>query len=695
MPADTPALMRLTTVLGEGGLLFKSMSATEELGQPFEFQVQALSGNDAVVADDLLGTPASVALQLGDGSVRHFHALVCGFSFDGLHERLFSYRLVLRPWLWLLTRRADTRIFQNKTVKQILEAVFEPFSADVKFQLSGSYEPIDYCVQYRETDFNFVSRLMEQEGLYYHFEHEQNKHTLVIVDSGTAHQNCPVQNEYLYRESVDALLDFEPITEWRVDHEIQPGQVVLRYRNFELPGAQDLITAKSVRPKALPKLEHYDGGHSGKRFADLLQPAEAGKLKPEGERYAKLRIEELQARYLRVTGSGSVRALRTGTLFKLSEFPRADQNGKNHLVLSTRIDMGYSGYESEGGESFFRCRFSAMPASETFRLPRSTPKPTVAGLHTAVVVGPSGQEIYTDANGRIKVQFHWDRLGQNNQDSSCWLRVSHAVAGKGWGMIALPRIGQEVIVEFLEGDPDHPIVTGSVYNNDQVTPYKLPDHATVATLKSRSSLNGAATDFNELRFEDKKDSEYIWFQAQKDFYQYVKHDHITLVDNDLFRIVKKNVTEEVKENVQRLIGKDLKEQVKGKAGLTVDGDRAIEVKGKQDTKATGDLVFESGAVVSVKSGADTHIKIGANLGVDAAANVHIKGGANVVIEAGAMLTLKAGGSSIVLGPTLSITGSMVLINSGGGPGAGSGASPKTPAAPDLPEAPEPPVDPLA
>jgi len=352
-------------------------------------------------------------------------------------------------------------------------------------------------------------------------------------------------------------------------------------------------------------------------------------------------------------------------------------------------------FDSDTDDTQIACEFTAYDANHTHRPPRTAPKPTVAGPQTAIVVGKAGEEIWTDKHGRVKVQFHWDRQGQKNENSSCWVRVSQPWAGQGFGMISLPRIGHEVVVDFLEGDPDQPLITGRVYNGTNTPPYALPDHATVSTLKSRSSKSGAAANANELRFEDKKGSEYVWFQAEKDYYQYVKHDSHTVVDNDVTRTIKKNLAEEIKENVQLLVGKDRKEQIKGKAHLTVDGDRAIAVKGKQDTKVSNDLVFESGAVISLKSGADSHAKVGANLGIDAAANVHIKGGANVVIEAGAMLTLKCGGSSIVLGPTLSITGSMVLINSGGAPGAGSGASPKSPAAPEAPQPPEVPADPIA
>jgi type VI secretion system secreted protein VgrG len=645
MPA-AQTVMALTAP-GNTGLLFKRMSASESLGRLFEFDVQAVAPSDAVQAEDLLGKPASVAVQLLDGSQRHFHGLVCAMGMEGAVKQMFGYRLVLRPWLWLLTRRSDTRVFQAMTMEDILKKVFQPFSADYQFQLSGTLPQYEYCVQYRETDFDFVSRLLEQEGAYYYFKHEAGKHTMVIVNAPSAHQPGPHQATFEYRETADGHLEFEPITEWRTRKEIQSGQVVLRDYDFTQPKTSLETTAKASRPEASTKLEVYD--YPG------TYPTKAA-----GDRYSKLRVEELQAKYVRVDGFGALRGMACGYRFTLAKHPRADQNAA-HLVLATQIECAYSGYESGEDETFCTCRFTAIPGSETYRPPRSTPRPSVAGLHTAVVVGPSGEEIHTDAHGRVKVQFYWDRLGKNDDKSSCWVRVASPWAGQGWGAISLPRIGQEVVVDFLAGDPDRPLITGSVYNGEQTPPYALPDNATVSTAKSRSSKGGAAANFNELRFEDKKGSEYVWLQAEKDFHQLVKND----------------ATLEVRGKQERLVTKTLTEKVDGDVKMKVGGAFDHEVTGAASLKATGDVVTESAVSISQKAGTQMDVKIGTNLGVDAGVNVHIKGGVNVVVEAGVMMTLKAGASSVVLGPSgVMITGTMVMINSGGGGGSGSGASPK-------------------
>ena len=663
MPASNPKTIMTLTNNVASDLLFNRMAAFEELGQLFEFDVLAVSKVQVATPDSLLGKPSSVAIELADGKKRHFHGLVCAIGIEGSVANMWNYRLVLRPWLWLLTRRSDSRIFQNLTMEEILKKVFDHFSPDYEFQLAGALPKYEYCVQYRESDFNFVSRLMEQEGVYYYFKHTANKHTLVIVNSPSAHQPGPHHEKFEFRESTEGLQDFDPITGWRVKKEIQTGQVVLRDFDFVKPAAPLEATGVATRKDASTKLEVYD--YPG----DYPDSA-------AGNRYSKLRVEELQAQYSRVEGFGSVRGMVCGYRFTLGSHPRDDQN-KAHLVVSTQIECALGGYESGGDETFFNCHFTALEGSEVFRPRRSTPKPNVAGLHTAIVVGPAGDEIHTDAHGRVKVQFHWDRLGKKDDKSSCWVRVSSSAAGQGWGAISLPRIGQEVVVDFLEGDPDRPLITGVVYNGTQTPPYKLPDNATVSTIKSHSSMKGGASNFNELRFQDDKDAEYVWFQAERDFHQLVKHDATLLVKGNQERIVEGDITQETKGDVKVKIG----------------GDVVYEIGGSNSQKVSGDVITESSQSISQKSGTKTDIKIGTDLGIDAGVNVHIKAGVNVVIEAGVMLTLKAGSNSVVIGPAgVMITGTMVMINSGGSGGSGGGASPKPPLTLEAPKVKE---DPLA
>jgi type VI secretion system secreted protein VgrG len=639
--------MKLLTTLKVGELRFESMVATEALGQLFEFKIEAISKSDAIKPEELLDKPASVLLEVSNAK-RYFHGRVCAIGTGGVFDDDFGYHLVLRPWLWLLTKRTDTRVFQSVTVVEILKKVFEPFSPDYELQLKGEFPKYEYCVQYRETDFNFVSRLMEQEGVYYYFKHYANKHTMVIVNAPDAHEVNPVQAVFDYRESIRGELAMEGISTWRADKEIQPGQVVLRDYDFTKPKEKLESTAKAARKDALTKLELYD--YPG------VYPTKA-----DGDRYSQLRMEELQAQVTTIHGSGSISGMACGYKFTLNKHPRKDQN-MSYLVVSTCTELNLSGYRSGQGDTAVQCQFIAIEGTEVFRPRRSTPKPIVAGLHTAVVVGPASDEIYTDQHGRIKVQFHWDRIGKSDESSSCWVRVSTPWAGQNWGMISIPRIGQEVVVDFLEGDPDRPLVTGSVYNGIQKPPYPLAENATVSTNKSRTSKSGDTSNFNELRFEDKKGAEYVWFQAEKNFHQFVKNDATLLVEGKQERTVKKDLTDQIDGEVWTAIGKNSVTEVNGSHSLNVNEDMVTHVTG---------TIFQ-------KSGADIGVKAAANVSVDAGGNVYIKAGANLVIEAGVMITLKAGSSSVVIGPSgVVIVGSpLVTINSGGTAGAGQPVSPK-------------------
>jgi type VI secretion system secreted protein VgrG len=410
----------------------------------------------------LLGQNITVHYQLPIGGTRHFNGFVSEFSYVGSLGEQAHYQAVMRPWYWLLTRTADSRIFQFMSVPDILKAVFADNGfSDYETRLYGDYREWDYCVQYRETDYNFLARLMEQEGIYYYFRHEAGKHILVLADAISAHDPYPGYERVTFHSARNAILK-EHLHAWRVGQRIQPGKIVLNDYNFQTPRADLESDRPMPRPHAHADHEIYD--YPGE-YTD----------RGEGENYARIRIEELQASHTLMHGQGNVGGIAPGHLFSLERHPRADQN-QDYLVLAADYTLHSEDYESGGhaeGTSY-DVAFSVLPASEPYRPPRLTPKPIVQGPQTAVVTGPPGEEIYPDRYGRVKVQFHWDRYGQRNEHSSCWIRVSQAWAGKGWGAMIIPRIGQEVIVDFLEGDPDRPIITGRVYNADNMPPYGLP-----------------------------------------------------------------------------------------------------------------------------------------------------------------------------------------------------------------------------
>ncbi len=680
--------MVLTSAAGPG-LVFHAMTGTEEVSRLFEYQIVALSDDAELTADSLLGTSATVALQLGSEPVRHFNGIVTSFGIDGTQGRHHRYRLVLRPWLWLLTRSADVRIFQDQSALDIVQAVFADYASNVAVELSGSLAQRAYCVQYRESDFDFVSRLLEDEGVNYFFRHSDGAHQLVLGNTMGAHAAAAGAATVPYIDGAPAKGDAEAIDSWRMAHEIQSGKLVLRDFNFETPAADltaNATPASRQHAEAAHEVYDYPGGHAAVAA---------------GQSRAGIRLDEAQSRFARFHGHSTMPGPAAGFSFTLQGHPRPDQNVE-YLVLSARVEMKVADRESQRAagasepRALYSCHLQAQPTAEPLRPQRLTRRPTVAGPQTATVVGTGDPgDIHTDEHGRVKLQFHWDRLGASDAASSCWVRVATPSAGNGWGQFSLPRLGQEVVVDFLEGDPDQPLVTGRVHNAAQKTPYELPANATVSTWKSRTKL-GAADQYNEIRFEDADGSEHLLLHAQKDRLEFVKDTLKSVVDKDEHRTIKKDRKEKVEGDQHLSVLKNVKLKVGEKYHLKVEQAMQIETADKYNLKAAQDLITESGTKISSKAGTDMHLKIGQNLGADAGMNVHLKAGMNIVIEGGMQVTIKAGPSSIVLGPDgVSITGPMVKINSGGSAGSGGGANPTAPTAPEAPADPELPEDPLS
>lgn len=568
-------VMEIDTPLGEDVLLFYRMTAREELGRLSEFQVDLLSQRGDIQLDEILAKNVTVKLELPQNKVRYFNGYVTRFSQVGVHGRYHLYHATVRPWLWFLTRTSDCRIFQNMTVPDIIQQVFDdhPQLADVKKELTGTYRTYEYCVQYRETDYNFVSRLMEQEGIYYYFKHTNGRHTLVLADSYAAHASFEDYAELPFIPHERATrIEQESITQWNFTREIQPGRYMIDDYDFEKPSVELQVKTKVDRQHDLADYEVYD--YPGEYVTAA-----------EGNDYVRTRIEELHSQFELASGNTNARGLCNGYLFKLTNHARADQN-REYLVISTVHHLEYNEYEaiSSSGSNFW-CDFTVLNSRQPFRSQRITPKPIVQGPQTAVVVGPSGDEIYTDKYGRVKVQFHWDRRGEKNENSSCWMRVSHPWAGKNWGMIAIPRIGQEVIVDFLEGDPDQPIITGRVYNAEQMPPYALPANMTQTGILTRSSKGGGGANANELRFEDKAGSEQVYLHAEKnqdievenDETHWVGHDRKKTIDNDETTHVKHNRTETVGNDEKIDIIQNRTETVGGEESITVNKNRTRKV----------------------------------------------------------------------------------------------------------------------
>ena len=631
--------LAVASPLGDDVLLLHSMTGKEELGRLSACELHLLSEDHDISFDDLLAQNVTVRVDTLGGEPRYFNGYVSRFVQVGDLGDLARYQATVVPWLWFLTRAADCRIFQEMTVPDIIEDVFRDFGfTDYKRLLDGNYPPREYCVQYRETAFDFVSRLMEQEGIHYFFQHENGKHTLVLADDASAHDTFPGYEQIRFHNEDEAVTDYEYIFGLTVARAVRTGTYSLNDYDFESPKKSLQTRSQVRRDHSNADFERYDYPGHYTQFDD-------------GERYARIRVQELQSEHEIIRGRGIARGLAPGFVFELTEHPRPDKC-RQYLVTAADYSMKSNLFDSSGApidaEPTFTCRFTAVEREVAYRPRRITPHPIVEGPQTATVVGPKGEEIHTDKYGRVKVHFHWDRHGKADENSSCWIRVAQVSAGKKWGAAFTPRIGQEVIVEFLEGNPDRPIITGRVYNANNMPPYELPGDKTISTVRTNSSLGGQG--FNEIRFQDKKGHEQLFMHAEK--------------DHDL------------------RVGNDSKTSIGANEHVTVDGDRLEKIGGDKHLTITGDHNEKIDGSLSIDAGMDVQEKVGFNHAIDAGMTMHLKAGMNMVLEAGMTLTLKAGGGFIVIGPTgVAISGMPVLLNSGGSAGSGSGSSPDAPKKP--------------
>lgn len=622
------------TALGDS-LLFAQMEGFDEISRCFRYEVGLVSKDINLKAEDILGTPATISLRT-DSAKRHFHGIVAEFAFHDYREDYAHYRAVLRPWLWFLSHRSDNRIFQQKSVVEIVEEVFKPHAhVKVEKRLKRSYPPREYCVQYRESDLDFVQRLMEHEGIFYHFDHAEDGHRLVLSDANASVKDAQGFETIKFRnEAGNVIGQDDVITSLLPRASVRSGAYVHTDYDFTKP-ATDLMT-KSDAPKAHEaakgELYHYPGAY-----------LEVG----AGEPLAAIRLEEAQAPHVRVEAAGNVRGLWSGVGFKLEEFEREADNVR-YLVLRSDYEMWDDQYRAgmqRQGEGF-GVRLKLQPLALTFRPERRTPKPLMSGPQTAVVVGPSGEEIFTDEYSRVKVQFHWDRLGGKDENSSCFVRVSSVWAGSGWGFIQIPRIGQEVIVDFLEGDPDQPIITGRVYNAAQMPPYGLPGSATQSGWKSNSSPGGGG--WNEMRFEDKKGSEEVYFQAEKDHNELIKNNESRTIGNDF--------AEDVGHDAKQDIGHDRTETVGNDKAVTVGHDQSTSI-GNNDTETVGvDRALTVGSNETISVGKNSSETIGLNHSQTVVAAQAITVGAARVDTVGAAETRVVGAAqSNTIGASRDVT----------------------------------------
>ncbi len=662
---DDQRPIQFTTPLGPYKLLVSHIQGREAVSELFHFQIDALTEDTSPIAfDSLMGQTVTVAIEGKQGGTRYINGLVVGVT-QGVREQMFTnYRLEIVPNLWKLTRTAKSCIYQQKSVLDILKIVLA--GLDVEYNVQATLEPREYCVQYRETDFNFACRLMEEEGIFYFFKHTSSGHTLVLADSTQAFAAIPFQPTVTYETARGGGYQEDRILAWEKGQGLRSGKTTNWDFQFQMPDKNceavaqvlDTVQAGTISHKlqvggnSAFELYDYPGGYC-KRFDGIDksgsdQAANLNNIFTDNNRTVKLRMEAETAAGFFISGRGLHPGFTPGYKFTLQS--HFTDNGDFTLLA-----VDHDAHQPLGNDTEpFRYEnvFRAIPNALVYRPPRTTPEPFVHGPQTAVVVGTAGEEIFTDKYGRVKVQFRWDRTGTNDANSSCWLRVGTHWAGKQWGAIHIPRIGQEVIVAFIEGDPDQPIIVGSVYNADNMPPYTLPDNKTQSGILTRSSKQGGAANFNQILFEDKKGSEFLTIHAEKDQNHQIENDDTQWVGHDRTTTIDHDETREVKHDRTTTIDNDETKTVKGKETITITGNQTLEIQQGNQTN-TIDMGNQS---TTLKMGnQDTELNMG-----NQSTKVDL---GTITMEAMQSITLKVGQSKITIDQMgVTIEGMMIKVN---------------------------------
>jgi type VI secretion system secreted protein VgrG len=683
--------MRLTTPLGPDALFLTGFTGREGISQLFRFQLDLLASNGKQIPfEKLLGQMVNVQLDMG-GKDRFFNGIVSRFSQGSRDEEFIAYRAEVVPSLWLLTRRVQSRIFQHQSVPDILKKVLK--GLDVVFELQGKFHPRNYCVQYRESDFAFASRLMEEEGIYYYFEFHARGHKLIVANTAQSHRPVPEPSTLIFDDIEGGTRPEARISEWEKSQEVRSGKVSLWDHCFELPDSKLEIERLPLDKVAVGQVTHalklpdgdalevydYPGGYA--RYHDGIdqhgaeRPADLNNLFKENQKAATLRMEQETVAGLQIRGAGNCRQLVSGHKFTLSRHFNADGD---YVLTSVehRASLGGDFRSGEGMTFDYDNHFTCIPAALPFRPARVTPRPRVDGAQTAVVVGPPREEIFTDKYGRVKVQFPWDRHGKYDADSSCWVRVATPWAGKGWGGVHVPRIGQEVVVDFLEGDPDRPLIVGSVFNADQMPPFTLPAAKQVSGFKTNSYPTTGGS--NEITIDDTKGKEKMTIHAQHDQNVTVDHDQTTTVHNNRTTTVDVNSTETVKgKKTTTVNGTVLETYNDALSTIVKSGVVLVSTAANISAVAATEVMLNTGASTLLMKSDGTIELIGVKIIINGkslvdvdAPKIEINGGAETLMGVGGQTVLCDGGKVAVSGAqidavadgTHNIKGSLVKIN---------------------------------
>jgi type VI secretion system secreted protein VgrG len=711
---QTNRLLNFTSPLGANVLLPERMKGTEGISELFDYQLDLLAEpQSSIDPKSLVGQKVCVGIVTDDSSTQRFiNGIVAGFEMTGGDSEFNTFRARIVPSLWTLTLNVNTRVFQDKTVLDVIKAVLTPYNISPSDQTSATYTPMEYCTQYRETDFDFISRLMEQHGIFYYFSHTQDDHTFTLQDVSSKLSDCAIQSAFRYAPQLNNMAGFYDFV---IQTFISRSTLVT---GKHTPWDYSFIRDKAVLPGSVTSNgplgqnsnEQYDYVDSAAAY--LKKDASDSKINDLTTFFANVRRDVSDAETLVVEGTSNAIPMMTGYSFELSEYPQTLTGTKfllthiEHEVL--QIPTYRSGRQKEAVP--YSNQFRAVPFSIVYRAPIKTPKPVVSGAHTGFVVVQSGEDSYMDKYGRVNVQFWWDRLRKANTPDNTLLRVAQQWAGKGWGTYFWPRVGDEVLIDFIEGDPDQPLVVGSVYNGVNMPKYDPAGQYTLSGILSRSSKNGGAANANELRFEDLAGKEQIYMNAERDYDLHVEHDWHTLVGNEQHTKITTNQFDEVDGDRHSLVkGKQL-EEVDGDAHLNIKGKNIVQVGGDREHTVTGNLKESIGqnSNISVSSnlneqvgqnysltvGQKQAISAGMNFDVSAPMQISFSCGPNTIVMSPEGIGLNGEGGFISIGPSgVTISGMLVMINSGGAPVTGSPGSPESPQSPSSCTAPTAPTFP--
>ena len=643
------------TVLGPDALLLESFEGKESIAGGFKYTLGLLGKDPGISAAKLIRTAVTVKLAQADGSERVINGLVSRFVQLDQAEGLTVYEAEIRPWYWFLSLTSDFCVWQNKSIPEIVKAVCsEQGFTDLVLKCVKPHKPHEYRVQYGETHLDFITRLMEEEGIFWFADHDGKKCNMVVADDNSVAKTAVK----LRLSTIGHDTEDEAVLSWfNVSQDVRPGKYTHMDYNFETPSTQ------------------LKGQHSGKHASEVVEFPGGFETRDDADPLATLRYQEIVAEQVEAEGAGRCRALKAGGKIEVSKHPNKALNTA-YLITSVKQSAKLGDFRAGGDPGLaFKSSFTAIPYDTPYKPERTTALPRAYGYESAVVVGPAGEEIFTDKYGRVKVQFFWDRRGKKDDKSSCWVRVSTVWAGKGWGVINTPRIGQEVLVAFLNGDPEDPIIVGRVYNAEQMPPYALPANKTQSGIKTRSTLGGTPDNFNEIRFEDKKGSEEVYIHAEKDKKEVVENNNAETIGANENINVGKDQSLTVGGEQQITIAKNRSESVGGDETIsvakgrseTVGGDESVNISKNRTHSIGQDDSLDVAGKQQITVSKDVHLDVAENRTTQIGKDDKIDVGKKLVIVAGDEITIQTGDASISMKKNgdITIKGKNLMLDGSG------------------------------